>query len=88
MEQSTWTPEQCSDAGWAHIARTIEANPDEFPQSLYNAVEHCRTANYYKEQEFCMEELWPIYKDYYDIVNKEEEEEFFELQKKQLDIMI
>ena len=47
MEESIWTPEQCSNALWAVKVRKIEANFDDYPLALYRAMEHCRTANYY-----------------------------------------
>ena len=70
-EESSWTPEQCSNARWAMTVRTIQADLEQYPEELYNALEHCRTADYYKEIEFCEEKLFPIWKDYYDIVNKD-----------------
>ena len=68
MDQST-SPEQCSNAQWAGEVRKIEADLDQYPVTLYRAIKHCRTADYYQELEFCGGELWQIWRDFYDIVN-------------------
>ena len=54
-DSSSWTPEQCSNARWATTMRFIEADVYEYPSRVVSAVEHCRTANYYEELDFCEE---------------------------------
>ena len=60
MEEST-SPEQCSNAQWAGEMRKIDADSDKYPVTLWRAMEHCRTADYYQELEFCGGELWTIW---------------------------
>ena len=56
------THEDCAEAEWAVVVRTIEAYPDRFPENLLKAVKICRTTP--EEKEWCSGTLMPMYLDY------------------------